>query len=209
VFSFLLHFFLGWIAGTASQLQQATLWLDGLNLAGFCTSAFLLAKLIVCRHRLTLTMFLQCALVLVMSAATAFFCCAYRAQVFLANQISPRLQKVGSLAKFRAGWLLYCHNEWSKTYVFVLRFNTAQLVSGEPVELPPQVMLGWYADTLANGPAPTELQAGDIWKFSVKLKAPHGHINPHGFDYELWLWEQVVCKQQGMCAMDPKTYHPS
>jgi competence protein ComEC len=24
----------------------------------------------------------------------------------------------------------------------------------------------------------------------VRLKAPHGHINPHGFDHELWLWEQ-------------------
>lgn len=26
----------------------------------------------------------------------------------------------------------------------------------------------------------------------VRLKAPHGHINPHGFDYELWLWEQGI-----------------
>jgi competence protein ComEC len=24
----------------------------------------------------------------------------------------------------------------------------------------------------------------------VRLKAPHGNLNPHGFDYELWLWEQ-------------------
>ena len=24
----------------------------------------------------------------------------------------------------------------------------------------------------------------------VRLKAPHGTSNPHGFDYELWLWEQ-------------------
>ncbi|MGH6637430.1 MAG: DNA internalization-related competence protein ComEC/Rec2, partial [Polaromonas sp.] len=25
---------------------------------------------------------------------------------------------------------------------------------------------------------------------TVRLKAPHGNSNPHGFDYELWLWEQ-------------------
>ena len=25
---------------------------------------------------------------------------------------------------------------------------------------------------------------------TVRLKAPHGNLNPHGFDYELWLWEQ-------------------
>ena len=27
---------------------------------------------------------------------------------------------------------------------------------------------------------------------TVRLKAPHGNLNPHGFDYELWLWEQGV-----------------
>jgi competence protein ComEC len=27
---------------------------------------------------------------------------------------------------------------------------------------------------------------------TVRLKAPHGGRNPHGFDYELWLWEQGV-----------------
>jgi competence protein ComEC len=34
------------------------------------------------------------------------------------------------------------------------------------------------------------LRPGDRWQLAVRLKAPHGHINPHGFDYELWLWEQ-------------------
>ena len=27
---------------------------------------------------------------------------------------------------------------------------------------------------------------------TVRLKAPHGNSNPHGFDYELWLWEQGI-----------------
>ena len=187
MFSYLLHFFLGWIAGTALQLRQATLWLDGLNLAGFCTSTYLLAMLIVCRHRLTLPMFLQCALVLVMSAATAFFCCAYRAQGFQANQISPNLE--GRVIEVQ-GRVTAMPQRMEQNIRFRFAVQSAQLLSGEPVKLPPQVMLGWYGNTLANGPAPTELQAGDIWKFSVKLKAPHGHINPHGFDYELWLWEQ-------------------
>jgi competence protein ComEC len=37
---------------------------------------------------------------------------------------------------------------------------------------------------------PADLRPGDRWQLAVRLKAPHGHINPHGFDYELWLWEQ-------------------
>ena len=153
--------------------------MDGLNLAGFCTSAFLLATLILCRHRLTLPVFLQCALVLVMSVATAFFCCAYRAQVFLANQISPNLEaRVIEVT----GRVTAMPQRMQENIRFRFAVESAQLASGESVILPPQVMLGWYANTHASGPTPTDLQAGDIWKFSVKLKAPHGHINPHGFD---------------------------
>ena len=34
------------------------------------------------------------------------------------------------------------------------------------------------------------LHAGERWQFTLRLKAPHGNLNPHGFDQELWLWEQ-------------------
>ena len=27
---------------------------------------------------------------------------------------------------------------------------------------------------------------------TLRLKAPHGSRNPHGFDYELWMWERGV-----------------
>ncbi len=36
------------------------------------------------------------------------------------------------------------------------------------------------------------MHAGERWRLTVRLKAPHGARNPHGFDYELWLWEQGV-----------------
>ncbi len=39
---------------------------------------------------------------------------------------------------------------------------------------------------------PADVQAGERWHMTVRLKAPHGSRNPHGFDYELWLWEQGV-----------------
>jgi competence protein ComEC len=34
--------------------------------------------------------------------------------------------------------------------------------------------------------------AGERWRLTVRLKAPHGNRNPHGFDSELWMWEQGV-----------------
>ena len=64
--------------------------------------------------------------------------------------------------------------------------------------LPSQVYLGWYGQdgTHDSGwntsPLPEPVQAGERWRLRVRLKAPHGNLNPRGFDYELWLWEQGI-----------------
>lgn len=34
--------------------------------------------------------------------------------------------------------------------------------------------------------------AGERWRFVVRLKRPHGNLNPHGFDYEAWLFERGI-----------------
>ncbi|MGI4846704.1 MAG: ComEC/Rec2 family competence protein [Janthinobacterium lividum] len=38
-------------------------------------------------------------------------------------------------------------------------------------------------------PAP-QLQPGERWQLTVRLRRPHGNANPYGFDYEAWLLEQ-------------------
>jgi competence protein ComEC len=45
--------------------------------------------------------------------------------------------------------------------------------------------LSWY-----RGAPP--LAAGQRWLLPVRLKPPHGFLNPGGFDYERWLFEQGV-----------------
>jgi competence protein ComEC len=45
---------------------------------------------------------------------------------------------------------------------------------------PHKLRLNWYK-------APP-LEAGQSWQLSVKLKPPHGTLNPAGFDYETWLF---------------------
>ena len=59
--------------------------------------------------------------------------------------------------------------------------------------MPERVSLGWYrgfdGDALLAAP-PQELRAGQRWRFTVRLRQPHGTLNPHGFDLELWLFEQ-------------------
>lgn len=51
--------------------------------------------------------------------------------------------------------------------------------------IPAQLKLNWYHP-------PQTLRAGQEWSFVVKLKAPHGLLNPGGFDYERWLFTQGV-----------------
>jgi competence protein ComEC len=77
---------------------------------------------------------------------------------------------------------------------FVFDVEEATL-HGHEVSVPRRVSLGWYRgwddDTLLAGPA-DELGAGQRWRFTARLRAPHGSLNPHGFDYELWLFEQGI-----------------
>ncbi len=66
---------------------------------------------------------------------------------------------------------------------------------GEPVRVPERLAVGWYdardAETPAN-PLRSELRAGQRWRFALRLRQPHGNLNPHGFDHELHLFEQGV-----------------
>jgi competence protein ComEC len=85
-------------------------------------------------------------------------------------------------------------------------------LDGQPVAVPPLLDLGWWNPAVrADRPAGTataqaamkatapstnaalpDVRAGDRWRFTARLKAPHGSRNPFGFDYELWAWEQGV-----------------
>lgn len=58
---------------------------------------------------------------------------------------------------------------------------------GEPVlnsVIPEKVRLSWYYGRPVN--------AGEQWQLLVRLKPPHGFMNPGGFDYERWLFQQNI-----------------
>ncbi|MCK6386386.1 MAG: DNA internalization-related competence protein ComEC/Rec2, partial [Zoogloea sp.] len=59
--------------------------------------------------------------------------------------------------------------------------------------LPQKISLAWYKgfrDEEMHTLPP--LHAGERWRLTVRLKRPHGNVNPHGFDYERWLLEQGI-----------------
>lgn len=71
---------------------------------------------------------------------------------------------------------------------------------GTDAKLPQKVLLSWYRSGFAraadDAPAALEdafgLHPGERWLFTVRLKRPHGSVNPHGFDYEAWLMERGI-----------------
>ena len=51
-------------------------------------------------------------------------------------------------------------------------------------EFPKKIRLSWYYGRPVN--------AGERWQFEVRLKPPHGFMNPGGFDYEAWLFQNGI-----------------
>ncbi|MEJ7670028.1 MAG: DNA internalization-related competence protein ComEC/Rec2 [Casimicrobiaceae bacterium] len=58
--------------------------------------------------------------------------------------------------------------------------------------VPDRVSLAWHAPRQPDGAAKDmpPIRAGERWAFTVRLKRPHGTINPGGFDLEAWLLER-------------------
>ena len=54
--------------------------------------------------------------------------------------------------------------------------------------VPSRVSLAWYSGFVAGTASDVPvLHAGERWSLAVRLKRPHGTVNPHGFDVEAWL----------------------
>lgn len=66
-------------------------------------------------------------------------------------------------------------------------------VEESPQGVPRMLSLAWYKGFREEEwHALPAVHAGERWQLTVRLKRPHGNVNPHGFDYEGWLLEQGV-----------------
>ena len=179
---------LAWLAGTALQLQQAALW-PAVVYAGLAAGAFALVAALGLVRRLPRAALLV-ALALAVGAA-AFGAAGLRAADRLADALPAALEGqdivvTGVVAQMPRTGLI------GTRFVFDIESAAHQ---GRPVQVPGRVSLGWYrgfdADAWLVGPG-AELRAGQRWRFTLRLKQPHGSMNPHGFDLELWLFEQGI-----------------
>ena len=64
------------------------------------------------------------------------------------------------------------------------RFEFAvESVQTAGAHVPARIALSWYGGQAAVVPA-------ERWRFTVRLRRPHGNLNPGGFDLEAWMLER-------------------
>jgi competence protein ComEC len=200
----------GWVLGCAAQLQQAQLWAIHFYLIlGLPTLLFIglvAIKNVVYKSSVKVPFgFIsrataRAALCMLAAAALGFALTGLRAVSFQAQALSPDVEGLDIAV---VGVVTAMPQRSEAGLRFVLQVESAHvLADGAPrsVVLPQHILLAWYSMLRSEDPAAVpfaqlqagsaELHAGERWALTVRLKAPHGNANPHGFDYELWLWEQ-------------------
>jgi competence protein ComEC len=169
---------LAWLAGTAMQLQMPALW----PVAAVWGLLAMGVALLLWRRPWALV---------VAALLLGFACTHQRAAWRLADALPAQLEGQDLLL---TGTVASLPRETPDGVRFHFEVDSATW-RGQAVTVPPRVSLGWYRgideDALLGGPAEAVV-AGQRWQLPVRLARPHGFMNPHGFDFELWLFEQGV-----------------
>jgi competence protein ComEC len=176
---------LAWLAGLALQLQQNRLWPLEVNVT---LVALALALLPLAARRASRGAWPVLCLAL---AALAFGTTSLRAAHRLSQQLAPSLEGRELLLMGIVDEMPQLSPEGVR---FVLDVERGFDGTAAPT-LPPRVSLVWLHGLADDGGASAlrpELRAGQRWQLPVRLRRPHGAMNPHGFDGELWLFEQGI-----------------
>ncbi len=221
---------LGWLIGTAVQLHSADLW-PGPAAGALAVAACLGAALALGARRAP-TVWRGLGLVAA-AAALGHAVAEGRASLRMAQALPEHLEGRDIVV---TGTIAELPRRGPQGWRFVLEVEQAQLGApprrttgsasavadpagnlrpGTPVDLPSRVSLAWVRgfDGPALVRAPVEpLVAGDRWQMTVRLRQPHGNLNPHGFDLEQWMFTQDLRAsgyvRPGAVRLAQATAHP-
>ena len=103
----------------------------------------------------------------------------FNAHLLLQHELLPREE---GKTLYAEGMVISLPETNAKSIRFNFRIDEL-MDKGRPVKSNPgKVRLSWY-----KGHQP--LQPGERWRLKIRLKRPHGFMNPGGFDYESWLFQ--------------------
>ncbi len=180
----------GWVLGVALQLQQPALWSWWTYGLLLCAGLALVlgARLALHARRTVIAALAGCLIGFGLTGA--------RAAHFADRALEPTLQGVDIELIGRVASLPQ-RTAQGERFDFVVESATR---AEQPVPVPGRIQLGWTGgfSPAAEGPQwelasrGPSVRAGDRWRFTVRLRSPHGLSNPHGFDREHWLWERGI-----------------
>jgi len=191
---------LGTVAGLAWQLQQPWLWsanryaaMVGVAALLACTAVIGLRRSLVGESMGTGADRLWFGVFLLAGVLAGAGTSGWRAAHFAGQALNPELQGVDIEV---TGHIASLPQQTAQGERFLLAVASARY-RGQPVDLPERLQLGWYgggkgAATWARGAGSPGLRTGEQWRFTVRLRSPHGNANPHGFDLERWLWTRRI-----------------
>jgi competence protein ComEC len=165
-------------------------WQPALPNVGACfavTAAFALAGVLVRRlaPSAITTRFVVGVLAAAASGTLGFACAGWRADFRLSDAL-PSAWEGADIAVVGVIDDLPQAAEQGMRFAF-----TVERVETAGAMVPERLSLAWYAQRRKGGDADEvpELAAGERWRLVVRLKRPHGTVNPFGFDVEAWLLE--------------------
>lgn len=180
---------LGWIAGTAWQLHRPELpgWHTTLALSG--VALVLLLWLTRSQRRSSERWRAPAATIVVFFLLTALLAdtsTSLRALAYQTTALDPALENQDVELVGRIASLPQRHDDAVR-----LRFIVEQATrTGRRVPVPAAISLGWSTRGADDAGLAGAARAGDRCHLRARLRPPHGLRNPHGFDFELWMWEQ-------------------
>ena len=122
-------------------------------------------------------------LTVAIGVAAAVAWSAWRAELRLADELRGDLEGVDRVLH---GHIAGLPQALDQGWRFVFEPDAGQ--DGVPRRL----LLSWRARSGEDGALAAMPQPGERWTFGVRLRRPHGFVNPGGFDYEAWLLERGI-----------------
>ena len=168
------------------QLPNESLWFWLLTSLGFCLLLIAFFSLI---KRQALNKISFCILVYILFAL-GFTWSGYLTHERINNDLPQNLEGVPLLVE---GVVDGLPSQGTQSLRFSMTVESVlsddELIQIDLQYFPKRSSLGWYPGWRGETVVP-EIKPGQRWRLPVVLKRAHGLMNPHGFDFERWMFQQ-------------------